>query len=468
MYISDLSTGGSDVDVLKLDSDTLLPTDLVENYSSMVWTERHTEDGEFELRTAKVAETREFLPEDTLISHLDTDEVMKVETHSIEKDENENDVLLIKGRAIKAPLLEDRVMIGYEYGKEWNTYQYYNTSEVISALLWNFLVNGSGWNAILGSGPLNPAFKVENLVITDSTSLSDDQRLWFFKDGELYPQLKDLLLIHNFGIRSVRPVGGSGNVVSLDTTILSSSRGVRSLTPTENIQQLRLDLYQGLDRTRGQSVNTPVVFSYEFGDIDDPSYLFSSKNLKNLAIARSSISTREVWADTGLTPPSVIPTGADLRVLYFDGGQPDDQPPEPFEFTSYPEPIPYPEGATQQEKAEIDAENAQNNDNVDADNDQKLVAHQRAVAAYQQRLAEFEVEVVDKALLELKKYNREIIFDGAISPLSTYKYRKDYFLGDKVTLSAEYGVENTMLVSEYVRTEDQTGDRGYPTLVLSS
>lgn len=457
------------MDVLKLDPDTLLPTDLVENYSSMVWTERHVEDGEFELRTAKVAETREFLPEDTLISHLETDEVMKVETHTIEKDENNNDILLLTGRAVKAPLLEDRPMVGYQYGKEWNAYQYYTNAEVITAVLWNYLINDSGWNALLGSGPLNPAYRVPNLVITDSTSLSEDQRLWFFKDGDMYPQLKELLAVHNFGLRSIRPIGGSGDVVSLDTTVLSSSRGLRTLTPTSDIQQLRLDLYQGVDRTRGQSVNMPVVFSYEFGDIDDPSYLFSSRNLKNMAIARSSLSTREVWADTGgLTPPAVVPTGADLRILYFDGGEPDAQEPEPFEFTPYPEPIPYPEGATQAEMDEIDAENAQNNAEVDADNQQKMDAHTKAVAAYQQRLVEFEAEVVEKALLELKKYNREIIFDGAISPLSTYKYREQYFLGDKVTLSAEYGVEKTMIVSEYVRTEDQTGDRGYPTLVLAN
>lgn len=442
------------MDVLRLDPDTILPTDLVEEYSSMVWTERTVEDGEFELRTAKVAETKAFLPEGTLISHLDTDEVMKVESHTIEKDENENDVLLVKGRSILPTLLEDRIMVGgYEYGKEWASYQNYTTSEVISAILWNYLANGSSSDAFAGSGWHNANLKVPNLVVTDSTNLVEPQTRWFFEDGEIHPKLKELLEAHGLGVRSIRPLKTSGNVVSLDAS-QSTSRGVRTLTPTVNIEQLRIDIYQGLDRTLGQSVNEPVVFSYEFGDIDDPSYLFSSKGIKNLAVVRSEFSIREVWPKTGLTRPSDIPVGADLKVMYFDGGTADFDPPQPPEFVPYPDSE---EPLTPEEIAQVDDQNAMNQRFYD-----------RQVAAYNARVANFEAEIVEKAMLELNKHNRAIIFDGAISPLSRYKYREQYFLGDKVTLTAEYGVEETMTVVEYVRTEDQTGDRGYPTLVLTS
>jgi hypothetical protein len=85
-----------------------------------------------------------------------------------------------------------------------------------------------------------------------------------------------------------------------------------------------------------------------------------------------------------------------------------------------------------------------------------------------QVLADFNAANIQKAKIELKKHNRAVLFDGTISPLSPYKYNSEYFLGDKVTLLAEYGYEAQMQVSEYVRTEDAEGDRGYPGLILAT
>ena len=72
--------------------------------------------------------------------------------------------------------------------------------------------------------------------------------------------------------------------------------------------------------------------------------------------------------------------------------------------------------------------------------------------------------LVQKAQAELKKHGRIRLFDGAISPVSPFHIGEDYNLGDKVTLMAQYGFDQTMIVSEYVRTEDSEGDRGYPGL----
>jgi len=39
-------------------------------------------------------------------------------------------------------------------------------------------------------------------------------------------------------------------------------------------------------------------------------------------------------------------------------------------------------------------------------------------------------------------------------------------LGDLVTVLAQYGIERTMRVDEFIRTETKTGEVGRPTLVL--
>lgn len=57
------------------------------------------------------------------------------------------------------------------------------------------------------------------------------------------------------------------------------------------------------------------------------------------------------------------------------------------------------------------------------------------------------------------------IFDGAINQdLSTYTYGVDYGLGDIVRLVGDYGIDQKARVTEYIRAEDKTGYKAYPTL----
>jgi len=191
-------------------------------------------------------------------------------------------------------------------------------------------------------------------------------------------------------------------------TSRTTNRGVVTKTTTNNISQLRLDVYNGLDRTRHQSDREPVMFHYDSGHIDEPEYLFSSKDLKNMAVVNTSLGTVMVWPD--ITPaPNQNVSGLARRSLFLDGGKPGDD----------------------------------------------------------MLYNDFMLAVTQKARIELTKHNRALLFDGAISAVTPYKYNSEYFLGDKVTLLAQYGFEESMIVSEYIRTEDAEGDRGYPGLILA-
>ena len=68
---------------------------LIEGWSSLIWTERFREAGEFELRTPRVAEHFTQMPEGAAISLLDSREVMLVDTHTIEKNEKGESELVI-------------------------------------------------------------------------------------------------------------------------------------------------------------------------------------------------------------------------------------------------------------------------------------------------------------------------------------------------------------------------------------
>jgi hypothetical protein len=57
------------------------------------------------------------------------------------------------------------------------------------------------------------------------------------------------------------------------------------------------------------------------------------------------------------------------------------------------------------------------------------------------------------------------MFDGSINQdISPYIYGVDYNLGDIVRIAGDYGLDQKARVTEYIRSEDNTGVKSYPTL----
>lgn len=56
--------------------------------------------------------------------------------------------------------------------------------------------------------------------------------------------------------------------------------------------------------------------------------------------------------------------------------------------------------------------------------------------------------------------------DGEIVPQNEYQYGKDYRLGDIVELQALSGITSRARITEYIRTQDSTGERAYPTITV--
>lgn len=390
------------MDLMTLNMTTFLPEKLIENYTSLIWTERYMTAGEFELRTPRIAETMELLPEGQFVSLRDSLEVMMVETHVIDVDEDGNHVLTVSGRTFET-FLENRVMLGF-LRDPWDTLQPYSSAGVSCLVSWNGLVNATGHEPTRTGQLKNTHDAIPGIVVTDSTTHAETPKIWTLEVGQVYEKLLGFLELGDLGIRMIRPTNQTANVVTFNVST-TEARGTIQETVTNNIQQLRLDIYKGLDRTRNNGVREPVLFHYNSGHVETPQYLFSIKGTKNMVRVITSFRWLNVYAN-GTEPPDPVPTGMNLRVLHMDGGEPGD------------------EGQ------------------------------------------EFLPLAIQKAQLELKKFNRSVIFDGAISLLSPYKYNEQYRLGDIVTLAAEYGFEASMLVAEYVRTEDETGDRGYPTLTI--
>lgn len=73
-----------------------------------------------------------------------------------------------------------------------------------------------------------------------------------------------------------------------------------------------------------------------------------------------------------------------------------------------------------------------------------------------------------RGLIELYKYNATALFDGHIAEQVAAGYNRDYFLGDIIRLDGEYGLSENVRVSEFIRSEDSTGVKAYPTFEVVS
>lgn len=437
------------------------PDVLIEGYSSFIWTERFFEDGEFELKTPLIKSTLDLLPEDTLISHLDTDEVCVVETHSISLDDNDNPELTVTGKSLTSFTKHRHIESTYQ--KKRRMRRQYSPTGAALVLLWQAFCNDTGADVtrgdtdpdtenILNDYAWNLRDVIDNVVITDSVITDGEGRRWWLEEGNLLPQLENILNKGDLGLRIIRPGEGStGQVVRVKSGVLAD-RGDIVRTLTTGIQQLRFDLYEGLDRSESQSVNDVVQFSTLQGDLDRAQYLYSKQDFKTVMEVMSNYAPPDVSRNT--TEGNY--KGLKRRVSQFDAGDPE-IPPEPDR----------PERPDDLKSDATAAQISAHRDAMDDWRDAMDVWRPKDAKWRNKRdniITEFKEDATKDSLRELKKARRISMLSGDISPFSPFDYKTHYFLGDKVTLTSDYAPPENVIVSEYVRTEDAQGDRGWPGL----
>lgn len=191
--------------------------------------------------------------------------------------------------------------------------------------------------------------------------------------------------------------------------IVPSNLGIRAYRAYQDGGDTDLDLfiYGGRDRTEGNSDGNAIVdFSYAAGDFENASYLWSLKAVKNTAYVYSPLGSQRVYA-RGV---SGDPSGFARRIVFV---------------------------------------NASDITEVKPGHTLSGLLNSRGRK-------------------ELAKYSksRKFTFDGQISENNRFKYKRDFFLGDLVTVQAGYSYKETMRVMEFIRNHDTSGESSYPTMVL--
>jgi len=175
---------------------------IINNTTSTLWVERYQDAGEFEIVAPLSAGLKDFLPTGTLISHMDTREVMIVENHEIKDNTNGMPETVTTGRSMEI-LLERRPPALKQHWSIGTTPSKYTVPAGS--------YSDKAMTVIADSLDKLP---VAGLVVTKGT-VGDAGESYPFEEVSInadgYSVLQNQLNLGKFGIKTTRETGGAGD-----------------------------------------------------------------------------------------------------------------------------------------------------------------------------------------------------------------------------------------------------------------
>lgn len=201
------------MDFISLDAN-YRPNKLIEGWESLIWTERYIDNGDFELKTFDIGNTRTLLPLGSCVSLQDTREVCMVESHQIDKDEDGSPLLTVTGRSLET-FYENRITItaanpikNSTTGDTQATTINNNTAPYAATrIMYNGRTNTLDANEVINN--VNETFS------NDANSVSDTADRQIAR-ADVYSELKKLLDEDNSGIRCIRPAAASTSTMTFN------------------------------------------------------------------------------------------------------------------------------------------------------------------------------------------------------------------------------------------------------------
>ncbi len=210
---------------------------ILESFFSLRWIRRYHKYGEFELRCSLTPETLNLLKKNNVIWKKDDLEAGYIEYRNMKEDTEGKEIFVIKGK----------FLTGY-LNRRINWGQITHNGAVVE--LMKKVINK---NAI---DPIDPNRKIPRLILDE-----------------------DIIYTEEISYQN-----RYGNILEILENISETTEiGFRTKFDYEN-KRLIFEIYKGLDRTAGQSVNAPAIFSKEFENVLEQEYIDSSNNYRNVAL----------------------------------------------------------------------------------------------------------------------------------------------------------------------------------------
>lgn len=347
-----------DLTILNTNLDDIFPID---TYKSFIWTDRYYSYGDFELYTAISEDIFKYIKQDYYLRNRESEHVMIIEKILISSDVEDGNHITVSGRSLES-ILDRRIVWG---------------QKTLSGNLQNGIKTLLNENII---SPLDNNRKINNFIFEASTDpvitgLTIDAQ---YTGDNLYNVIQKICEERNIGFK---------------------------VTLNDN-KQFVFKLYSGVDRSYDQTDVPYVIFSPNFENIINSSYIESRSSFKNITLiggegegAARKYTT--VGSGVGLNRREVFTDARDISSDVGDG---------------------------------------------------VILTNEEYTAKLQQRGKEKLIE------------NPEVIsFEGQVETTLMFKYGEDFFNGDVVQITNEYGHETKARILEIVMSEDEEGISVYPT-----
>lgn len=389
-------------------TNTFMEKDVVDEYISAIWTERYSVAGDFQIVAAATPDMIEKLKEGTYLALRGSDEVMIIDTVSIEKSQltavgstflaflNNRFAWFRNPDATSGTDIDARVV---DYTVEDKAVGEF-ISQVVNLICIAPSVFPSPWN----SANLDWDREIVPGLSLGAIDASGGHKKLTMPVGPLYDGIADLASKENVGV----------------SLYLASADPVTGFV-------LKFKTYRGLDRTSDQTTNTLVRLVPEMDSLTDLKEVRSIANWKNVCYVyyKGIISKHYETPELAAVPPE----GFERRSLVTN---PNDEPAgHKVQVAATTRGLTYGTPATSY-----------------------TVVDEADVVAFREQNA--------RDALANHNYIRAI--DGRTSPQNDYKFGIDYFLGDTIELEGLTGTISKARITEYIRSEDKTGEKEYPTI----
>lgn len=396
------------------------PEATVDTFESLIWAERYSSYGDFEITSSDINTLVKMLPRESYVSLRDSNHVMIVEDHKLVKPLRDKPMVSITGRSFET-VLERRASVNTLLASVVRAPWLIAAAQASdAAYLAIRIVIGDAAQYASGGQLLLPAttpavspldalpmvklvraadyIDLYNTPVWDTaTTYAAGQRVRYA--GYLWSALVTTQgsaptgaqpaiwqNVSAWGDVEIKPQDLYATVMELITT---NHHGIKATRPGVTGTQVNIEIFNGAD------ISDVYVVDARFDQIDDATYLLSERGSTNVAYVYGSDGAQQVLKTT------TEPSGLVRRVLALDGS---------------------------------------------SDSDSASVEVRRT-----------------RGLIELYKYNATALFDGEVAAQVAAGYNKDYFLGDIMKLIGEYGLTQKVRVAEFIRTQDSNGIKSYPT-----
>lgn len=385
----------------------------VDVFNSLIWTERYYGDSEIELVVPLSMTNIDRLAVGTFVGLVGTDEIMILETMSIE-----NNQIKITGISLLSWLNNRFVRHSGSHADRY----WYMAGMTVGHTLWEIVRRMCTWD---GSYHLN--YEMGLRAVDYDRVWIDGLTLDRYDDsgpsisvgvsyGPVYDALREIATTYSMGMR----------IVLSDT----KDQNYWTRKPPNSGPELSYSYYHlfrtyyGDDRSSNQSVFPVVRFSPQTDSLKNIKELQSAKDFKTIAYSFAPSDPGGLTATSGSGYASLLPTPGQYQTV---------DPAWPFDcrfIAVYADDI----------TTDLVGTSATN---------LKAVLNSRAADA-----------LTNNPFL--------IAVDGEISPEANFQYGTDYGLGDIIEVEGNSGVVQRARVTEFIRSQDASGERNYPTVQMFS